>query len=485
MIRTPSVCLISCLAVAACSESPTSQPLELGSCAPEDSPAELMRIDDPDKAVSFLEVSDLRQAVRVRSIVRGESQRDLVDNCGGDPVRLREIAGQQTAAMNLGGEIVLCASWLGDPDGIWELLDNGEPGAMLEPDLHCKGLAWSLFGSLGFVVSGRDDLFQHLPGREIRAIPGFGSIQFVWTGEEPFVFRNVSTAPINPPDGSAPIEVDLPVASEFMVPQRGAMEELDWVFAVPQLSDGPSGAPLPGERVSSGFYAIQLSSGAWFPVPTVEWTLGRLSDAVSLREGLLATDAAAGVTFSRAQWEGSWTVELDATSFTVVDSERVFLINEQELQMVRVPSERPQGGGDDTLEVLWTRPRTTAGDPPSVAGVAWNGIVLVERGEEVWAYPLDDTEPYFFLPKYGPVHYGREYVTAIGVEPDTDGELRLFRNRVGGDVEVIESRIISGAVGSVDDEAYAAHTWTPGFGRVLYGVRDGGAISIRQHVFEQ
>ncbi len=106
--------------------------------------------------------------------------------------------------------------------------------------------------------------------------------------------------------------------------------------------------------------------------------------------------------------------------------------------------------------------------------------MLVQRDDEVWAYPLDDTEPYLFSPAFGPVHYGSEYVTAIGVEPDNEVERQLFRNRHGGQLEIIE-RNISGAVAAVEDESYAQHTWTPDFGRVLYGVRDGDAISIRQH----
>ncbi len=473
--------LTALLGVAACTESSEAQPLVLGSCERDASPRELMRISDPENIVSFVEVSDLGEAVRVRSIVRGESRRDLVDNCAGEPVRLQEIPRHQTGAMNLGGEIVLCANWLGEPDGVWELLDDGRPGALIDPDLHCKGLAWSLYGSLGFVLSSTDELFQHLPGRSMRPIPGAGSVQFVWTGEGPYVFRNGATAPIHPPDGSAPIEVDLPEESDFIVPQRGTPTEVDWVFAVPGLS-GPNGAPFPGERVESHFYAVQLSTGAWFRVPPMVWTLGGLSNAVSMRGGLLASDAESGFTLSRPEWGEALTLDSAATSFTVLDGERVFLIDAQELRIVRVPLDRPSAASEDELEVLWARPRSVDGEPPTVAGVAWNGIVLVQRDDEVWAYPLDGSEPYLFSPAFGPVLYGREFVTAIGVEPDTDDELRLFRNRPGGELEVIESHIISGAVAPVEDEAYAQHTWTPDLGRVLYGVRDGDAISIRQHL---
>ncbi len=467
------------LLVVACGESSVAEPLSLPSCSSNESPRELMRIADPDSAITSLDVHDLDQAVSAAFILYGESEREIVDNCGGNSIRIRGTFGQRTGVMNRGGEIVLCSSENGEPDGVWELLDDGSPGELLDPALHCKRLSSSLFDSYGFVASG-DDLLQTLPDGTTRPIPGIGAVQFLWTGGGPSVFMNGRSPTIHPPDGSAAIELDLPNATEYVVPQRGVAEDADWILAVPAFSEGQGLSP--GQDVFSPLYAVQLSTGDWFETPAVSWSVGSLSDEVSIRDGLLATDAESGLALSRPGWEAPLSTDDDIASFTVLDTERVFLINAQEYRIVRVPLEPPTA--PEELEVLWSRPRSTAGDPPSVAGVAWNGIVLVEREEEVWAYPLDDREPYVFLPAYSLAHFGREYVTALGADPDSSGELRLTRNRVDGEFEIVDSGIVSGQIGMSSGEVLVQHAWTPDLGRFVYGVRDGDAVSIRQHRFD-
>ncbi len=134
--------------------------------------------------------------------------------------------------------------------------------------------------------------------------------------------------------------------------------------------------------------------------------------------------------------------------------------------------------------MLSSRPWTDAGEPASVAGVAWNDLVLVERTDGVWAYPIQDGEPYLFSPVSVHAYYGRSAVTGLTVSPDDAELLQLYRARPGVDVEFIETEIISGAFGGDVNEPMLTHTWTPDTGRIVYAVRDGDALSVRQHRFE-
>ncbi|MGH1345752.1 MAG: hypothetical protein ACRBN8_29575 [Nannocystales bacterium] len=67
---------------------------------------------------------------------------------------------------------------------------------------------------------------------------------------------------------------------------------------------------------------------------------------------------------------------------------------------------------------------------------------------------------------------------SIGFRPDSnEGDLWLFQRSVDGAFDVIADELASG-----QNAGGLQHAWTPELGRILHSVRDGDAVSVRQHV---
>lgn len=97
-------------------------------CSADESPTELARYDGVPFGEGF-EPFDLGHAITVTD-VRGSrgTGHDLVDNCGGAPLRLQETFDYRPGAARVGGELVLCSASPGDREGVWELLEDGSVG---------------------------------------------------------------------------------------------------------------------------------------------------------------------------------------------------------------------------------------------------------------------------------------------------------------------------------------------------------------------
>lgn len=469
------------LLLPACADPTPAAPLELPTC-PDASPAELGRLPDPDRTVDRVDVFDLSLGVSIRTTIERKTDNVLLDNCGGEPLPLSQKGQVLTGATNLGDQLGLCPS-LSRGEGIYTLLEDGTAGEVLIPDGECpQDYRLSAFGVVR-VGEGGDDL-QFREDGSTRVLPST-LMEPIWTGSDPVLFRLVDDPEIYPVGATDPIATDLPQIDE-VVQLPGRYADAGWVIGVPPIGT-PRGVLVPGDEVQSPIYAVEPATGTWFTA-SAEWIYGELADAVSVRDGLLlvqnqppAAEAGSPVVY-RASWQGSALLPIGGYSFTVLDAQRAFVITPDALQVVQIPMEQPSG--DLEVEVLSSRPWTDAGEPASVAGVAWNDLVLVERTDGVWAFPIEDGEPYRFSPLPVHAHYGAAAVTGLTVSPDDGEQLQLYRARPGSEVELIETEIISTALSGDVNDPMLTHTWAPDTGRVVYAVRDGDAISVRQHRFE-
>ncbi len=468
--RASSAALLS---LAACADSAPS-PIQFAECTAEDSPTELLRIEDGMGSEHEFQVYDLGKAVSMKT----QDGSLVFDNCGGDPVRIRRAFGLATGAANLGGEVVLCSGGAGHEPGVWELLEDGSAGSELGLGRQCLNSV--TLPSYGF-ISDEDGIVQHQRDGTVRRVAS-GPSEIVGTAEG-FATLDFGDPPmLHPADGPASIPLDLPGPFAVVARRPSPVSESPWMFVVPPYEGFNETLALGVSPV----YAFDIRSGAWFQPPVEIELVGRVVQTISsVRDGLAAFQVEGfelGTVFSRSEWEeelARYEITATTTSLMVVDNERVFLVSEEDVRLIRVPLELPETG-EAEFELLWSRRRSDP-DAQLTPIAPWNGVVLVEQGE-TWAYPLDGGEPYAFLPAFQHAYYGAEYVTALGQDPQNPDEYWLGRNSIGGEFELIDERIISGTpeVFSMEGDPQT-QVWTPDLGRVLYSVQDGDALSVRQH----
>lgn len=463
-------CLPLMLSLLGACGSSTAGPLELSTCDESDAPRELLRLS-ADNVEGPFEVYDLGDAATVRYVLDRFPRYDLVDNCGGAPLRLPRTFGLPTGAANVGGDVVLCSGPRYDgPQGVWELLADGTAGRDLDLGLACTLDTNTTLPVHGFVFS-EESATQHFPDGTSRDIPA--AFALASETHPPAVFTFGATPAIYPADGSAPIPVDLPAPVNTLYRLPGPSTSTDWAIAL-----GASGGLGASEELVR-VYALQLSTGQW--IQSSEVPLHEVLERVSARDGLMATvQEFDDVAFSRPGWEYPIVRDFDSASVTVLDHDRVFVIGEDAIEIIRVP-ESEDADLEDAFEVLASWPRSDDAGSPDGPGVPWNGLVLAPQGDQLWAYPVDGGTPHPFLPVTQRVHYGPEYVTGLGFSDHTNGATWLVRNRAGGELELLDDAVISGERVA----SYLMHPWTPGLGRILYAASDGDAVSIRQHILER
>ncbi len=477
--------------LSACGEEDNARPLEFATCT--ESPSELLRLEGTAAGLS-IDAFDLGDAISVRYALQSESDPSsfsypetfsVVDNCGGEPLRLADSFELASGAANVGGEVVLCAGdgYLGEDAGLWQLRDDGTRGEELETGVKCSR------GNPGFGVRGpsvgivyeREVATQYLPDGTSRVLSTGDGFELFTTSAGAVVFSYGETPEIHPPDGGAAIELDLPEPIYAAYPPPGGTSASGWVLAMPRAGiDGGSTQtdfpPVPG-------YAVELSTGSWFVTPEVSVEFPTMRSEFSIRDGLMATDSGDGFTVSRPGWDRHLLVASAVGAFAVLDADRVFMIRNdalgtggEELRVVAVPQELPPEGVDFELEVLWSRPRGADEFVFRGAGFGWNDMALAESSSSLWAYPLDGNPVFPFVPASTYAYVGASTITGLGVPPESDDDkLWLFQRSIDGELEVIAEELASGQ----DD--FLGHPWTPELGRVLYSVRDGDAVSIRQH----
>ena len=458
------------LGLCAC-QNEEDPPLVLETCSAQESPRELLRIETARELRPY-DVID-----GVLAIEEDYGSTLLVDNCGGKPL---ELAGSE--AMFVDGQVALCGGAL--TPGISEILASGARGKDLGLGACKSGYA----SSFGFVRTG-DGLVQHLPDGSSRAVPSVGGGELTWLGDAGVVSGGGGVVVLPPGGGEAIVVEGLP-RIEFVVPQGNASS---WVF----LAAYPDPAMAPGSSSELGsplLYALDLVSGAWLELTEVDGDRLKFRNFASAEDGLVAM-VDGRLTFWRPSWGGPGLGDVPgALGVAVIDGERVVVATDDGLQLVRVPFDRPEDENEPLpLEVVWSRPLAEGEPNPTSAGVPWKEVVLVEGTDNVWAYPLDGSDPTLFLPSLGfeesffpslgYTHLGEEYVTAMARNPDDMDNFWLYRNSLGGEFEVLDTDI-QGAppldtLGFISEERYR---WTPELGRILYAVRDGNTVSIRQHV---
>ncbi len=411
------------------------------------------------------ETFDLVDAFTVHINAQGSlpSTHYLVDNCGGDPLRLARTFDYRPGAARVGGAIVLCSGGLGGLEGIWELLEDGTAGADLGLGRWCADRLESASREVGLsalgVVAQEGSFTQYLPDGTKWSIPGRTFHQL----GDAFVVEGDDIFTLLPPDGADPIALELPERIVGVLASPGASR---WALLLPE-----------GEARETWLYALDAGTGAWFRTEQL-WRDAIFSQQVaSVRDGLAAVAAHHGsLALSRPQW--SEPLATDPRDFgslvglTVVDGEHVYLRNREDLIFIRVAMTYPTGD-ELGIEVLWTRNIGQQERPPDGAGIPWNDVVLDATNGELWAYPVDGSDQYPFLPgdEHGLMHFGSDSVTALG-KRDRAETLELFRNSVGGAFEVLDTGILD----------FQDRPWTPEFGRIVYAVRDGDEVSVRQHV---
>ncbi len=105
---------------------------------------------------------------------------------------------------------------------------------------------------------------------------------------------------------------------------------------------------------------------------------------------------------------------------------------------------------------------------------------LSQPRRELWAYPVDGRPAFPFVPESTHLYFGRDTVTGLGFRPGSnERDIWLFQRRVDGEFDVIADDLASG-----QNAGGLLHAWTPELGRVLYSVRDGDAVSVRQHLVD-
>ena len=479
-------CAIPLLFVFACQTDRGGVPaVELEECGPGASPRELLRIEN----ASEYRVYDVVDGVTVVGDDGEFGGALLVDNCGGEPIRLEDTHSLLAGAAYLDGQVVLCSPRGSIAEqGVWEILETGARGKKLDVANMC---APGTASSFGFAYKD-DGLVQYLPGGGLRAIPPVESPTLTWLGDAGVIRgRGAEGGLVVLPPGSADaIVVDGLPPIEFVVTQGNASS---WVFLAAYTEDSvpPSSSIELGEPA---LFALDLATGAWFEAGVVTGNGLFSRNFASVEDGLAAV-VDGNLTFWRASWGGPLVADLPSPrGVSLIDGERAVVATASGLQLVKIPFERLENADEPVaLEVIWSRALAEGDVTSQSAGVPWKDVVLVEAAENVWAYPLDGGDPYPFLPSLGftestfptlgYTHLGSEFVTALARNPSDEADFWLFRNRLGGELEVLDTDI-QGApplngLGFIHEELYR---WTPQLGRILYVVRDGSSVSVRQHV---
>ncbi|MCR9165141.1 MAG: hypothetical protein ACE37F_21280 [Nannocystaceae bacterium] len=463
-------------------------PAQFQTCT--DSPTELLRLEN---AAPFYSVDafDLTDAISVhyardRELEPGEFNGpdtfSVVDNCGGDPIRLVDSFSLPTGVAYVGGEVVLCSgiSDLDEEDGMWTLLEDGSPGDRLEEGVRCyRGVPPQDEREPSFgLVQGPSGTTQHLPDGSTRKVSsGDAGYQLVPMDDGAAVFEFGAPATIHPADGSAPITVDLPEPVRSLWSAPGAPAASDWIvaFAHDVRSSNPSADPYG--------YAVDLRTGAWFQTPELDESLGR-GDDFSIRDGLMAATTNSAVLVARAGWMRSVSLSGAANVVAVLDAQRVFVLDDEEARIFEIPLDEPTSDSVQ-WEVSWSRPLEPGETEGRGGGFLWNEMVLARHldvSAEMWAYPLDGRPGFPFVPvaPRSRLHVGEHTITGLSIPPGGDENSRwLYQRRFDGEFEVIAENLLGGrGIGE------ASHPWTPELGRVLYAVRDGDAVSVRQHVLQ-
>ena len=480
------------LAGACGSTRPPAEPHELATCA--ESPTELLRLEGTAGGLS-IDAFDLGNAISVRYALQSESNPSkfrypetfsVVDNCGGEPLRLADSFELPSGAANIGGEVVLCAGdgYLGEDAGVWQLLDDGSRGDDLGLGVECgRGTPGPGVRepSLG-IVRDADVVTQHLPDGTSRVISTGSGFELFTTSAGAVVFSYGETPKIHPPDGGPAIDLDVPEPLYAAYPPPGGSSASGWVLAMPRARPNSSSQesdlpPVPG-------YAVDLNTGAWFVTPELTVEVLAMRSEFSIREGLMATDDGFRPMLSRAGWERHLMLSPYISALAVLDADRVFVIQRDvpvagsvELRVIAIPGELPSDEVDFQPEVLWSRPRGADEFVFRGAGFGWNEMAIADTGSSLWAYPLDGSPVFEFVPASPYTHVGASTITGLGVPPESDDDkLWSYQRSIDGEFEVIADNLASGQ----DD--FMGHPWTPELGRILYSVRDGEAVSIRQHV---
>ena len=479
------------LLASACGETGLPGHLQFETCA--DSPTELLRLEGTAAGLS-IDAFDLGDAISVRYALQSESDPSrfsyperfsVVDNCGGEPLRLADSFELPSGAANVGGEVVLCAGddYLGEDAGLWQLLDDGTRGEDLGLGAKCStanpgpGVREPSFG----IVYDAGVATQHLPDGTSRVISTGDGFELFPTSAGAVVFSFGESPEIHPPGGGPAIELDLPEPIYAAYPPPGGTSASGWVLAMPRA--GIDGGSRPEDFPLVPGYAVELSTGSWFVTPEVSVEFPSMRSEFSIRDGLMATDSGDGFTVSRPGWDRHLLVASAVRAFAVLDADRLFIIRidalgtgGEELRVIAVPKELPPEGVDLELEVLWSRPGGADEFVFRGAGFGWNDMALAESSSSLWAYPLDGNPAFSFVPVSTYSYVGANTITGLGVPPEShDDKLWLFQRSIDGELEVIAEELASGQ----DD--FMGHPWTPELGRVLHSVRDGDAVSIRQH----
>lgn len=466
MLARIALSTITCLALVGCADSDPG-PLELATC-PDATLRELARFRADEDAV--IQVYDLQDAVTVRYARDGSGRTDLIDNCGGAPLRIPRTFGLETGAAYVGGEVVLCSGeGFGQDEGVWELRADGTAGRELGLGLRCSGNGSSIFAQLGFVFS-EDFATQYLPDGTTREFTG--SVTLLSRAPSPSVMTLGESPVIYPADGSAPVDVVAPTPIAELYGLRGPDDT--WVLGSPiSVSQADFDTPV-------AVHAINTVTGVTMQAPALPFI--EFQERISVRDGLLvATDPSRGdIVIVRPEWDEPFEVSVDATSATVLDGERIFLVGGEALRIVRVPTELEDDGSLGELEELWSLERAED-NPPKVSGAFWNGVVLIRQDDDLWVYPLDGGAPYPAAPASRQLVYQENAIVGLADNEATGHARWLFRFTLGGGLEVLEDAVVSGDIlfGGL------SHRWTPQLGRLVYAVRDGAETSVRQHVLEQ
>lgn len=446
----------------ACGPAVDPPPLVLRECRADNSPTELARFDyDPE--VDFFQPFDLGQAVTVGlDLGDDESKHYIVDNCGGTPLRLRgTFDSVAPGTARVGDDIVLCPGGEGFP-GVHELLEDGSAGEDLGLGLLCAH-GWLTYGvrnaasAYGFMWT-ESGVTQYLPDGTARALPFFG--QFSRVNNTWLLIGDDGEVGMFGPDGADPVVLDLPEAIVYVHPPA---DSSPWIILLPDAKG----------RDYTQLYMLDTTDGSWFVTPPT--SDGFSPHKVPVRAGLAITQFPVDVTidFTRAGWDASLNTDLDRDAgFTVIDEEHVLIVNDRDVRLLRVPLEFP-GESEASYEVLWKYPVPNGESlAHSFPGMLWQDIVLLPFLAETWAFPTDGSEPYPFLPGHlDAIYFGSDFITAIEQATDSGNDARLVRRALGGELEVL-------AEGLLDFEH---RPWTPELGRILYAVRDGDEVSIRQH----
>ncbi len=469
----------------ACSGDTAAPPAEFQTCT--NSPTELLRLENVSTGFS-VDTFDLTNAISVRYARNRELEPgefnlpdtfSVVDNCGGEPIRLADSFSLHSGVAYVGGEVVLCSGTYGhDKEGMWTLLDDGSRGERLEEGVWCdRGgrpdpRRESSFG----LVHGPSGTTQYLPDGSSRVVSsGNLGYDLVPMDDGLAVFEFGQPATIHPPDGSAAITVDLPESVRSLWPAPGAPVASDWVVAFrhdlwnTNFGEEPDG------------YAVNLHTGEWFQTPAADEALLRGND-FSIRDGLMAVGTSWGVLVTRAGWTRSARLSASADVIAVLDAERVFVVDSTEARIFNVPLEEPTSDNVQ-WEVAWSRPLEPGETEGHGGGFLWNDMVLarnLDLGGDMWAYPLDGRPGFPFVPvsPRSRLHVGERTITGLIISPGGDEDSQwLYQRRFDGEFELIAEDLLGGR-----DFGGALHMWTPELGRILYAVRDGDAVSVRQHV---